>query len=313
MLRFRTYQEGTLAKKLLFQFADRVYSFNESLERLLDIKGVGFLLTFQGSLAQRSHELHHKLTTKLERFNKIATATRALKYRNTSLSSDETVCLANLLGCDNHSILQTASPSSRMVKFWKMLRDFPIDVIFDRSEKLKQIGFRWTSRTLLRDESDVDAAKLKTTTPLGKYHGAREAVWTEDGLNFSCGGHNLRYAYVEQICRGFGFKTERGTWYVVHEPPNSKVPLLRVPEQPEKSTLMLITDQHDNEETESGDWRSIYSHGVLVSSKASLNNRRFVSLVCHIEFEVVRSQMNAGLLERAVQDQVQGLGSTTPL
>lgn len=73
--------------------------------------------------------------------------TLCLRYRSTSVQSDEALCLGVILDLDVGKIW-AHPPEGRMKAFWDALPDIPPDVVFFDAPKIQQKGFRWAPATL---------------------------------------------------------------------------------------------------------------------------------------------------------------------
>jgi hypothetical protein len=65
----------------------------------------------------------------------------ALKFRSTSVVTDEALCLAGILDLDLSKVVKE-KPADRMKCVWSLLKDIPQDIIFFDAPKLKSKGFR---------------------------------------------------------------------------------------------------------------------------------------------------------------------------
>lgn len=127
------------------------------------MKSMPLLFSYQHTIAQRTHELFKPLDDKTQLHQNLVTAWRALKYRSTSVSSDETFCLTNLLNMDSErffSIPYATDPTVRMIEFWHMFKRIPIEFAFRCGEKIDIPGLRWARKTLLRNSLGLDDDRI---------------------------------------------------------------------------------------------------------------------------------------------------------
>lgn len=147
--RLWTYQEGIVARKLLFQFANMAYDVISGLKRLKsspDARARRFLLE---PLRKRVIEMTHEvqgLTSKAKLLNIMTT----MKYRSTSRLADEALCLGNLFGFDIRNILAVEDAESRMAIFWRSFKEVPLEIMRSRFPRLTVAGLQWAPKSLLQ-------------------------------------------------------------------------------------------------------------------------------------------------------------------
>ena len=81
-----------------------------------------------------------------------------LRYRTTSRKEDEAICLASILGFDQYgtaAILNEITAAARMQKLYTLIENIPASVLFNRSRKLGNSGFRWAPASLLGSPVDL--------------------------------------------------------------------------------------------------------------------------------------------------------------
>ena len=71
----------------------------------------------------------------------------ALRFRSTSVATDEALCLGGILNLDMAKVLKVPA-DHRMERVWDLLSDIPQDIIFLDAPRLSSKGFRWASATL---------------------------------------------------------------------------------------------------------------------------------------------------------------------
>lgn len=150
--RLWTLQEGALAKTLIFRFADAMYDVDDGRKRLLQkTEDICLELCVKPIILQRLHEFRGFKVVAGEQDQMIIALSNALRFRATSVATDEPLCLGALLGLDVGVIVR-AAPSERMSKLWGMLRSFPSFFLLFPFPRLDAHGYAWAPRTfLLRD------------------------------------------------------------------------------------------------------------------------------------------------------------------
>lgn len=149
--RLWTFQEGALAKSLYFQFSDGPYSLDQGIQRLEGSKDLIKDHTLRPAIFARNWSLRRFVQSgqKRDEHAKISSLFATFRYRQTSVASDEALCLGTILGLETSNILR-AMPEERMQIFWSMIRKVPVDVLFYNGPTFDKEGFRWAPRTLLR-------------------------------------------------------------------------------------------------------------------------------------------------------------------
>jgi hypothetical protein len=150
--RLLTVQEAVLAKRLIFQFAERSHMIqNKSLlwyARARDLKfnsynsiGIDCLIDFKG---------HEHLDSK----NLVLYLWKILlAHRSVSVQADEPICGAILLNFDMERLMKV-SESERMREFWRLQNEgVPISILYVPGPRLKDKGFSWAPATLLSCQS----------------------------------------------------------------------------------------------------------------------------------------------------------------
>lgn len=151
--RLWTYQEGALARHLLFQLEDRAYDLDSAIKGLINDKDLALNLTLKSSLVSRFNSLRNMKSARnlKERLDAIIAA---LKFRATSVASDEALCLSALMGFSIQRIVDKTSADERMEEFWRLNSSVPATILFYDGETLNTKGLRWAPRTLLLSESN---------------------------------------------------------------------------------------------------------------------------------------------------------------
>lgn len=196
--RLWTFQEGVLARRLLFQFSDGATSIEELMERYFadqrtkDVRRFPTLrkdsqffrlLAEEVSLDAKSARTRSFKTARLdsvfagalgllkfidgtllkhgELHERIAALTKALSDRATSKAEDETICLAGLLNLgDNVVVKLLDTPAEeRMVRLMSSIDVFPSDFIFGDSPRILGVpGCGWMPTSLLNTSGNATLA-----------------------------------------------------------------------------------------------------------------------------------------------------------
>lgn len=193
--RLWTLQEGALARKLIFQFADQAYDMrtgwdrftNQGLhtcmERLILEPTIndkaGDLLDFRGSETSMPEKLHSLVSS--------------LQFRSTSVAPDEAICISNLLGIDLKKVME-GSPETRMERLWRLVHEVPPDFAWRNWPRLDADGIRWAPKSMLR-------SSLNTDVPLNHLKGGNDypgssnpvpdifkPLRNDNGLHVCCSG-----------------------------------------------------------------------------------------------------------------------------
>ncbi|KAK7029467.1 hypothetical protein VNI00_014500 [Paramarasmius palmivorus] len=193
MQRLWTLQEGLLAQRLIFSFADGLMNLDDLIpvgEDLLDC-----LLT--------------ELCTEIFRLTKYRTDSasfgigdlaRSLVWRTTSKAEDETLAIAGLANVDAKELV-SMPPEERMKAFLLRVRKLPPDIIFMSVPKLKDPGFSWAPQTLMQRGAAVMA--------VSKY----EAVCTPNGLLAEYAAVVFPQQTIQNDTQWFLFDASRKCYY----------------------------------------------------------------------------------------------------
>ena len=150
--RLWTLQEGAFARALIF----------ETMEAGLPITN---LFTYWKE--QEAENIHNRLPwvtsalvtsflalPDLEAGKRFIAMCEQVRWRSTSRSTDEPICLATVLGLDVTEILG-ASDDRKMIKFLHLQRMFLSDVLFWKIPRLHIEGYRWAPRSFLSRPSST--------------------------------------------------------------------------------------------------------------------------------------------------------------
>jgi hypothetical protein len=182
-------QEGVLAKKLYFQFADKP----------IEISNAAFTMTMEMTFVIGHRSLEYQPITSMIselwevwRERELATPQDFLNYlagglrwRATSVSTDEALCLAALANLDMAKLLE-ASPEDRMMRFWSLSPIVSAQAAFWSGAKMQRKGFRWAPTTFLgQPEAILQDLNIKLPS---ENPGSLDTTCTDAGLQFKCAG-----------------------------------------------------------------------------------------------------------------------------
>lgn len=170
MRRLWTLQEGALARNLWFQYSDVAVNFKQMWFELLkiytsDLGRRGLVLdamcVYQGlRIFNGSETVLHGASL----FPDLSAVDYALRHRAVSVATDEPLLIGGLLKLDLAHILD-GPESSRMQRLWSLVpsveRGIPKSVLFRKSPRLCQPGFRWAPATFLTFQ-DIRNSELQT-------------------------------------------------------------------------------------------------------------------------------------------------------
>jgi hypothetical protein len=166
--RLWTFQEGALPKSLMFQFGDVACELDSMMKRLNVSEDLVMNCTLKSSLNARHQSLRGFRSASHSVEAKISTIIGAVKFRTTSVASDEALCLGALLGFDMSQIVATAA-DLRMEQMWRMAPSVPTDILFYQGDTMEKPGLRWAPRTLLLSQSNVNPSSgLYDTLSIGE-------------------------------------------------------------------------------------------------------------------------------------------------
>lgn len=207
MRRLWTLQEGRLAKKVWFQFADTaidVHSIHDVIYPNLDYSRVPSKIE-----DWMNKELYVLLRVVWNNYQTtIRHAYLALRSRSVSVPTDEALCLFNFMDKDLTQVT-TVSPVQRMVVFWRSFERVSRSFVFSQaSSKMSQKGLHWAPSSLLGFQSRW----------MGVPH-EPYAIPTDIGLQVALPGFVFHQGIVKRM-NEFGYKEgssvfpdEDGAWY----------------------------------------------------------------------------------------------------
>ncbi|KAF2655681.1 hypothetical protein K491DRAFT_758025 [Lophiostoma macrostomum CBS 122681] len=191
---------------------------------------------------------------------------KALRYRTTSVSSDEAICLANFLNLDTSTIMAIPSSSEkaaekRMCAFWKMVSQVPVGYIGSLFARLGSDKLGWAPRTML-DEHPKQLVKRKyisitgarkniqyslsgDSTAFNHDQNSLNATRTEEGLRFCSRGLDLKITAEKGLQETMLLQTVDGKLFraKILGPISGSSPL-PIPE-PSGSHIMMVVDTGD--------------------------------------------------------------------
>jgi hypothetical protein len=185
--RLWTYQEGALAKKLIFQFQDSVVDIDYFYREFLKDRNIFIDLTLRNTFIIKYRSLRHFMRNTRRSVDSLRHIISACKHRATSVVEDEALCLATLMGLDVQRVLGH-HPKLRMQAFWGMLEDVPSDILLHNGEKMSKEGLRWAPKTLLISPSSSNFNHKGRYAPIRSTIGVPFAHITSKGLKFQQSG-----------------------------------------------------------------------------------------------------------------------------
>jgi hypothetical protein len=157
-----------------------------------------------------------------------------LRYRATSVATDEALCLTTLAQLDMEQILNV-EPAQRMKKFWELL-PIPAKIVFRTGDTIDEDGWRWAPRSLLSSQEmrGIDAANTDiavlfgyTDEPIPTYLEDFEptsfdifqestplAIRSLGGLHFQCSGILLG-PWMTSLGQGLFIRDQHRRYYFV--------------------------------------------------------------------------------------------------
>ena len=216
-----TLEEGALAKRLWFQFADKALPLTELKAKMETI--------WPNNLQQKIifFDIRYEID-RIEQFFQtkgydgsgpnLKTLDEALLHRTISNASDEPICIGTLMRLsaeailtpgddildalrenndldeDSQHLLQLKLRDERMKVVWKLLAEkfqsLPAQIIFFEERRIDAKGFRWAPRSFLQAEN----AYLSPTLRKVRWDDTQPGVVTERGLQVSYPGFQLHLA-----------------------------------------------------------------------------------------------------------------------
>ncbi|KAI4264663.1 MAG: hypothetical protein L6R42_000242 [Xanthoria sp. 1 TBL-2021] len=223
MRRLWTLQEGRLARRVWFQFADKavdVRSVYEAHERRSLLSTADLLMGI---------DMYKKIRITLwpqvaVQSSKVALALAqtyfSLQSRSVSVPTDEALCLFTLLDLDITEVT-AVPPQERMNVFWRTFNKVPSSLVFSRApKKLLKPGLHWAPSSFMQCETEKDwLGPWKLCYPK---EDNPHAVPTNEGLLVALPGLLFRANIGERMRRisftrggTFNVQDENGSWFGV--------------------------------------------------------------------------------------------------
>ena len=164
--RLWTLQEGILAQDLRFEFRDRELVTTLDLEKRRN-EAMDDLWDSHHHVWKAGHPFSPAMWSlkKREAKYQVQQVWKAVQFRTSTYLSDETICLANLLGMDVQDVLKITSTggdkelsAKRMVKFLNLLEEdvrlgIPSGIIFLPAPKLNVDGYNWAPASWMTEQA----------------------------------------------------------------------------------------------------------------------------------------------------------------
>lgn len=191
MRRLWTLQEGYLARPggLLFVFKDAICNLDEVASYVLvnatsmTLPGLVLHSVMQCLILRQFPERFTlDAANPRETQKSLTRAIRTLKFRRTSVASDEPLCLAVLFDQDVR-LIATTDPAVRMLKFWSLVPLVPLSLLYWPMPRYSDVkGYRWAPTTLL------DTASHYGFSPRNFMRSGPSAQVTKSGLRVTQSG-----------------------------------------------------------------------------------------------------------------------------
>lgn len=179
MRRLWTFQEGRLAKRLSFQFADQVVQHRELMHSLVTCVENGFspiTADMFRAMVPIARDLRYDDGVGRSAFITSQAVFNAIAWRSTSNAQDEAVCIASIFGLDSGQFVDIPL-EQHVPRLLLQVRKIPISVLFADGTRHQSPGFTWCSRSFLNFQRE----HWVSTPPI-------YAECTESGLRVSLPG-----------------------------------------------------------------------------------------------------------------------------
>ncbi|KAL8687485.1 MAG: hypothetical protein Q9224_005137, partial [Gallowayella concinna] len=225
MRRLWTLQEGRLAEKVWFQFADKAVDVKRVFDGL-DLSRVPSKVDVWLQIAIYTQLWVHIWYRGQGIKNMGVTASAihstrlALASRSVSVATDEALCLFTLMAMDLTQIT-SVPPTERMEVFWRSFQKVPIGFLFSRvMEKMAQAGLHWAPSSFLGLQSEKEwGGPNELSSPRDE---EPHAYPTSSGLQIALPGFTLHPELIGRM-KAFDFtwkfelfvQDEEDVWYAV--------------------------------------------------------------------------------------------------
>ncbi|RDW91443.1 hypothetical protein BP5796_02608 [Coleophoma crateriformis] len=262
--RLWTVQEGALARRLFFQFADQAVI--TSTGTILWISRQNDLAkNFYNSIGWDCHmafESYQTMTDKSALVQYIWM--KLLHNRSVTVPADEPICAAILLNFDMEYLILADNHDERMRRYWEMHENHvPVALLFLPGSRLKTRGFKWAPDSVLPCSfAGGDLYNLGTITSCEP---GIDDTMPAKCLSFSIPAVRTFLVDMPQVPVGFGFPcTLDGRKYYIHMPPKSDVAHFAALEQPGNHQLAVIIERESIQDSD-GTWQISGSRAAMVS------------------------------------------------
>ncbi|KAI4159464.1 MAG: hypothetical protein L6R39_000366 [Caloplaca ligustica] len=225
MRRLWTLQEGKLAQKVWFQFANKAVDV-EILDPTTSWQSVPWKIDVWMSVVLFTHlwiQIWYRQGT-LNGLSAVASMIRstrhALRSRSASVSTDEALCLSTLMNKDLTRII-AVPPAQRMEVFWRTFERVPRSLVFSEvSKKMPQQGLHWAPSSFMSLRSEEYWTGTEPTDP--RHMDYPHAFPTSEGLQVALPGlrfhqglltRSKAFAFIWES--GPLFHDECGIWYLM--------------------------------------------------------------------------------------------------
>ena len=202
MRRLWTLQEGRLANKVWFQFADIAVNVKEVFDNVDHTRvpsRVDFWLQAE-IYVQLWMQIwwHSNVIRNTSKVADLISSTRlALSSRSVSVPTDEVLCLFCLMDMDITKIT-SVPPADRMQVFWRQFEKVPIGFLFSRApDKIAERGLHWAPASFLGPQSEKEWLGPQELSSPG--HDDPHAIVTELGLSCALPGLKLHPGLMERM------------------------------------------------------------------------------------------------------------------
>jgi hypothetical protein len=206
--RLWTLQEGVLAKAIYFQFADAAINADDLFMRLaqppISYRTIPVFHSWLEIRLSWNGKLNHSIISS----EFVWMLYRALRFRTTSVSTDEPLCLSTLAGVELKKVLEEKK-QDRMRRFWELIPKLSTALLYWNGPRLNVPGLRWAPASLLGASPEAFLAhSAKQITE------AKEAIRTPSGLVLTSPGILLG-GWTTSVRKSFWLRCSEDFWYYV--------------------------------------------------------------------------------------------------